>query len=660
MPRTVSQALCAELKNISSRRREWWQEWRGEPTARQGKFHNAPDTIAGLNNYLWIRQNAEYNWFEYPEENASDGAAAGQGASVSVPIRRQLLDCEPVRAAIEIIRGQVNCQRLRQDNRSLSGLRRIGRLSVPRGGGSGTLYALFQHREIHEHLFPDPATEKVQDNAGNSAATEAGDGSNPRVTDTGARSLAGRSGRPYQGVFFASLSFSIEFSSVIEALSRFFAYQVALLETEQNCEAVELRFNKRRDGGDPGDETTVGDIDRAIAELEVTDFDKAVKAYAAARMEMPQLAYEEHRSKADQSELRADDSEEHRLDVLRKVMRRFGEVAKKSDKRLLVCLNGLDRICDPSGDGWNPMHRAFFRLLTDTGEEDSPNKVTQCPIDLLLVSNEPATPICYLSEEVKGRSPWETDLVRSSRTRRRLRRWPRLPVFASEDRAKIAPVKISGGVAKHFVSWARSSEGGPLKRKLPGPPDRYPMLRRLAENNLVVTVWLNTCAELLWMDLGSKEFAGNRKAIEEAQAAYLEELLEQADAEAATDGFSGVLEFVLGTYRRFDRRKLTSEDHVLRNERLKQCRRICDQANGCDDETRIRRAPWQFCARQRDSHPFVAVLPAGRAFRFVGLSESDACAARRRRDGGPSVRQHCGGALGPAQQNAGNARQVSR
>ncbi|MEZ5478948.1 MAG: tetratricopeptide repeat protein [Thiolinea sp.] len=87
------------------------------------------------------------------------------------------------------------------------------------------------------------------------------------------------------------------------------------------------------------------------------------------------------------------------LYLLRLALRIFTKY--NPDKRLFICLSGLEKIVDKRGNAYSPVHREFFRILTDTSykEKISPS------IDLLLIAEKTKYPIRYLSEEIQEPLP---------------------------------------------------------------------------------------------------------------------------------------------------------------------------------------------------------------------------------------------------------------
>ncbi|MEM7518390.1 MAG: hypothetical protein AAF368_15895, partial [Planctomycetota bacterium] len=88
--------------------------------------------------------------------------------------------------------------------------RRILRLTSPRGGGKSTIVNLLHRKEFQEYVFNQTA-------------------------DGG-----------YRGAFIAHLSFSMEFASVVKAMTRFFSYWIAVtLSEETRANGIEAGYHDR-------------------------------------------------------------------------------------------------------------------------------------------------------------------------------------------------------------------------------------------------------------------------------------------------------------------------------------------------------------------------------------------------------------------------------
>ena len=100
------------------------------------------------------------------------------------------------------------------------------------------------------------------------------------------------------------------------------------------------------------------------------------------------------------------------------------EMAKR-ECRVFICLSGLFRLVDDDGDAYSPVHREFFRVITQTDLLISEGKKPK--LDLLLFARTQAKPIRYLSNE----TPASKELTTEENNKRfvfrrhvRIEHWP--------------------------------------------------------------------------------------------------------------------------------------------------------------------------------------------------------------------------------------------
>ena len=97
----------------------------------------------------------------------------------------------------------------------------------------------------------------------------------------------------------------------------------------------------------------------------------------------------------------------------------------KTESRVFICLSGLFRLVDDDGDAYSPIHREFFRIITNT---DLLNTESGTPkIDLLLLARTQAKPIRYLSIEKpisKKPTPSKSQKKFIHRRQVRIKKWP--------------------------------------------------------------------------------------------------------------------------------------------------------------------------------------------------------------------------------------------
>ncbi len=422
----------------------------------------------------------------------------------------------------------------KQNNR-----RRVLRFSVPRGAGKGTISHLLLRRQMQQNLFLGTDKSESPD---------------------------------YKAAFVAHLSFSMEFSSVLKAMARFFARRIA-----------QYQVSTFKESGQPDDLTSAfGRIKRdlkqkfSLAGRKSITEDDVIEQFIASREEEPRLAIRPglgHRSQLSPSVNRR-----HRLDLLKEVINYYAVITAKDDnERVFVCLSGLDRICDKDGDAYNSVHRAFFRLLLGAVKSKDRGRNTKCPpMDLVLISGKPEAPICYLSEEVgekkqkRIKSGDRQKYSWSSKTKRVLRKWHQLERFDWGERLFLTPLvpeqpldclmhqvsekKADANAADfpdwrsnvqvvsqnqrmlQFLLWATEVDNTGLSGRYREIHHRRRRLHQLLWNELALSGWMVV------------QWCGGELARETQFISYITDL----DRAASKGGYTGVLEQILAKYTHID------------------------------------------------------------------------------------------------------------
>lgn len=395
--RLKARALVAELTELRRRADRWWKAYRTTPRERQSIYSRitaddeptvgpvtARHRVTGHGQGV-LRENGAALW---PDTKRHDWS-----------IIRQIRQADFRDKAIERNKGML----------------RIMRLTLPRGGGKGSLIQLLMQKENREDLF-------------------------------------GHRDTPYADSFIAHLSFSMEFNSVLRAFSRFIAARIAEIQVRP----VRAGVNAERDSI----------IGKAILELAkkrkqgasktqikgykptAKEWNAACNSFVDSRRKEPELALEAPTvaSRTDFHATRGDGSQQvrrHRLETLRLLLTEFERIASEED-RVFVCLSSLDRICDASGNGHNPVHRAFFRLITASADTGRPQP--KPPIDLMLIAGNPDVPIRYLSREVASiddvpiaDQPFYATVGKGGVA---LKRWPTVDRASWRDRIYLTPLAI--------------------------------------------------------------------------------------------------------------------------------------------------------------------------------------------------------------------------
>ncbi|MCI4665902.1 MAG: SIR2 family protein [Neomegalonema sp.] len=505
-----SAALAAELRKIDEERMAWWRNWQVRPKARKARFRPAPRAIVGDNRiargavqieYLFLRHRTDYRWTWNPNPLGQNKI----GATGKVDWEAPELQFAPIRSLRELGAAAEARRQKRASASSDSKGVRILRATAPRGGGKGAVASLLQRREVHASIFPP-----IQ----NSDATGR------------RKAKGGPSEQVYAGVFMAHLAFSTEFSSVILALSRFLAGQLARIALQepdvddvsgalQDLKDSEENARKRpdlsQDGGERAAAPSLADEiqktepdERAPKEEHANYNNRHTQAlYIDSRIDVPRLAL--HPNTATAENLDVESVPPHRLDTLRELLMKFNQHAAGGD-RVLIALTGLDRICDRTGDGLNPMHRAFFRMITAPEKGEDHPEIGDPPIDIILIAGRPDTPICYLSHEVHKRDGniWrgpdgplpEQSVSRKSRTGRHLALWPQFAPFSPSERSRLTPTPEPElmPIAQLMSRWAKVE--GPWAHHESTDEHRY--LRRQLCTDVALHVWTQTALSELY------------------------------------------------------------------------------------------------------------------------------------------------------------------
>ncbi len=420
-----SRALVQELGKLRKQADRWWKAFRTSPRERRALYNRLKNddemgTITARHRVTGHR----------PQGGGTRWALIEQLASPDV------------QAKIEhrtIKEGKHGTER--------TGRLCILRLALPRGGGKGSLIHLLMHRENRRHVFGRAAKDKNYD---------------------------------YSDTFVAHLSFSMEFNSVLRAFSRFIASRIAEIQV------APLRANH------PFDPDSAGWIIKAVSDLHPEgtrtpeSCNKACDEFVKKRRDEPELALETDAETTDSILLHAKRGtgsaqvRRHRLDTLLELLKKYEEIAPPSE-RVFVCLSNLDRICDDEGDGHNPVHRAFFRMITASADTEH-NHQPMPPIDLLLLSGRPEVPIRYLSKETKPLKeiPLADQILYAaiSKSGAVLERWHKPQPATWRDRVYLTPLTNDSGdptalpedpaILDSVLEGGLSAFEGRLKRKFAG------------------------------------------------------------------------------------------------------------------------------------------------------------------------------------------------
>ncbi|MEZ5537955.1 MAG: SIR2 family protein [Thiolinea sp.] len=298
--RLMTRALCDKIQDISEKRDQWWQEWQELPDYRIAIYHkNIEGSQSSDEPIVWVRQRAYYDHVA-----SKDKIETYITETLKDAIKENELQSEPS-----------------------TGIR-VLRLTADSGYGKGGLANLLSYH------YPKKTKESRKEYVFESVLSHINyNNKNINVK--------------YIGGFFAHLTFTLEFTSIIFGLIRFLL-----------C-IIENQINKSQK---PNTEykNFINDIERKII---INSPDR-----------------------------------EFGLSMLKSVIYQtnflFGNDLKT---RIFVCISGIDRLVNDKGDVYSPVYREFFRILTGY----KPGYDKKIPFDIVLISKKTITPIRYLSKEIR-------------------------------------------------------------------------------------------------------------------------------------------------------------------------------------------------------------------------------------------------------------------
>lgn len=386
-----SRALNAALENLNQDQKTWWADWREQPKARSAHFQE--EFLNGEAAHpCFARHRPHYASIVFDDTGSGAPDTIGTGEFQLIQtLRKEAWKAEEKRL-----------------NKGEFASRRVIRLAMPRGSGKGGLM----------HLLQQPVS-------------LAGEEKERRVLDT---IFEDTRSHPYHASFLAHLSFSMEFSSVLDALLDFLQEAVVGLFINQPTTGDALNWLKN-----PTKTNTSHSVWSALQSRQgkLRQLANPAKYPIPRQRDLSEFkAIIEDLAKANLGALR--NGNVHRLELARTLFSLFTETSKEIgvEPRLFICLSGVDRLCDAQGNAHNPMYRALFRLMSGDGIKYDGESSDHWPIDFLLISGQPNVPIRYLSEQISresldsdrnrptGKRPSYPDYFRVSDTDIYLRRWP--------------------------------------------------------------------------------------------------------------------------------------------------------------------------------------------------------------------------------------------
>ena len=397
-----SRALDRALRCAEQGRKSWWKDWSRAPRKRQSSYQSRYiENDAEEKTPSFSRHRPVYH---APNKDVSDELEPLKelrelGGEVK---KAQEQDIKEVIAKVTRSIGPwttPGCpDRAGFDTNAIHGLeriiekrvhrdflkvppRRILRASMARGHGKGSLLHVLQ-QEIQgkkDRLYLDTLFD--------------GDAG----TDASFR---------YHGSVSLHLSFSMEFSSVIAAVRKFVRSSIANAVSEHPMDLVKvLQGTFETNGRSFAEyvcshrglqsklETFCNDL------VKVTEPEETLKVRKDFLADFDEEILDPFLEKVQREQ---NSTRLHRLDELRLWIDAYTDLIDMlHDKnlRLLITMCGIDKLCDDDGVAYNPMFRAFFRLLTGCGAKHQTESDFTAPIDIFLLSGKPNLPTRYLSEE---------------------------------------------------------------------------------------------------------------------------------------------------------------------------------------------------------------------------------------------------------------------
>jgi len=410
----LSRATETFYRDIAKSQEKWWTLWRQVPGLRKPRYsktYASNKSFADIDYRLYpsfIRHRSKYT-----TESNGVPLPVLQNLETYIELRNQFqidnigysfvyeksLDNDTIDKKNKLL-SQAEYNKLDKTEKAeidlthkFRGNRRVVRVALSRGGGKGSLVYLLQQRVkiknndyfVYDHLLHD---------------------SNENEKSC------------YFSGFFAHLTFSMEFASVVDALSFFFQDAAIGLILEFINPIKKLKGTKLADLGLDLSKSNFNDVERFFENLL-----NAIQPIDGERKDR----LKEHRNTlegfydAQRKEIFSDfqTHRRHRISLLKFHMQIYSILAailsKEGDSiindgkpatnfRLFVCLSGIDKLCDSDGIAYNPMYRALFRLLSGNGLKYLHESVPEIPMDLLIVSGKVDEPTRYLSKEHKEKN----------------------------------------------------------------------------------------------------------------------------------------------------------------------------------------------------------------------------------------------------------------
>ena len=396
-----SRALTLALMDLEDNRSEWWEDWRQGPKERSSKFR--PQYLESDSDRK-VPTVARHRpvYLALPEDDL-DFRCIRRLRELSGKVAQEIVDARKQAISIPSVLPKLQGGHIRTYNtndvsffthlktktphthtaRDFDAVppRRIVRCCMPRGAGKGSLLHILQ-QPVHgsDRLHLDTLLDDLE-NAPNSR---------------------------YHGAFCLHLSFSMEFASVISALSEF--VESALIGAMvEHPDKVLKALEDRLDPPLPGYEDSFLGL---LHSKHQSGLKSALEEYLNRPAHAEKIAKRDTCAQTIRKELKNNYWNRirkargalrlHRLDALRMRISAFTDIVdllSDQNLRLLIVMSGMDKLCDENGTAYNPMFRELFRQLTGCGAKYASESDVTAPIDLLLISGTRHSPIRYLTDE---------------------------------------------------------------------------------------------------------------------------------------------------------------------------------------------------------------------------------------------------------------------
>ena len=478
-----SRALDHAILCLEDHRRNWWRDWRKSPVDRSTNFRRMymlhddelriPTMARHRPVYSDMAKDSPLKDFEALERICQ--FAGTEKKAVAKAVAKAVRRASSKRVPDKEIKGghlrKINSNDLnyfRRKNKAAGRQRdfmkvpprRIVRVCMPRGFGKGSLLHILQQprpEPNRRQLFLD----KIFDEADNCPF---------------------EGPFRYHGAFCLHLSFSMEFSSVIGALTDFVEYALIGILVEHTDAFLAAAKDRLRVGEadtfltflhkcfvEPDDDTLRALIypgNASSPESKRTPLDllkklQEIRGESHSVGELADLRDQIARKLSGQfrngfwkhQNLERGVGRMHRLEELRSRISAFTDVVdvmKDKNLRIFIAMSGLDKLCDSTGSAYNPMFRALFRLLTGCGAKYASESDVTAPLDILLISGSRHRPIRYLTDEQPAKyvkrnvaypgrgAPLDFILPQAAKSPTRskvyLRDWPLIPQISLKER----------------------------------------------------------------------------------------------------------------------------------------------------------------------------------------------------------------------------------